>query len=240
MKIVNLQVGSDRPEDYFLFTKYDLAALISVSDKNPRSQFLYMSAEAETAWVIASNRAIRLSASNRAPLSWQRVSIKDIKNMKVLQTDALLIRHRSLDVAQLHKVSFLKKNWSIESGADMVPNKECETSVQSIESKVVSAPPLGSSDYSLAVVEDFFASNTGGSVSCVDLGMEFMETIPKIAAAVGKKERLRVSPGKANVPVVFIAEQGDLTWRYALLEQSAPFVPKPIPRPAEDLLDQKY
>ena len=223
--------GSGHLVNYVMLSKPELAALMAVADKNPRSQFVWFDYDTISAWGVAANRALRVTANGDVATAWTRCPIKALKDAKPLQKDKILLRSHAPDVTEIVVVRFHGTGGTLVDDEVITPvpapTKENPNGlpgkgVLQVEPHRVSLAPQGSAEYRVAEIEAFFAMNTGAMVPKVTLPPEHIGPVDKMAKALGKgaKAGIELTPGRGDAPCVWRGVTPDgIRIDYAVLDK---------------------
>ena len=224
MKKVTVTKGGEAHE-WILISKDELAILLAVADKNPRSHWVWVDYESVTLWGAGATRVMRCRAGD-SPTSREcrRIPLKALKDLKkLIKKDAILIRHPHIDVVELVRIRFLDASWSVPDGSvwDTQEGRDPESPPSSVR---VSVPAPGLTDYTVTLLEECLGLNTGAPVPKVVVSPGHLAVVAKLDAVCGKTASMTITAGHKATPMVFeiTDSQEQCTWTYALMPKAAP------------------
>ncbi len=200
-----------------VLTKAEIATILSVPDKNPRSQWVWFDVARPALWIAAADRVLRAKGDGNLATP-QRLPTKTLKDTKALKDDLVCVWFPHPDVAEVWVVRKPKAAKGEKTAALVVENGVDLASFPIVDRSRISINPLTDTDYTPPKLDEILAYNEGAPVPHTTLTAVDLDVLVKLSDVGNGLCAVKLAAGCGNVPVLWLCERGDVHWTYGMMD----------------------
>ncbi|TXH14802.1 MAG: hypothetical protein E6R03_08450 [Hyphomicrobiaceae bacterium] len=200
-----------------VLTKAEIAVILAVPDKNPRSQWVWFDVTRPALWLAAADRVLRAKGDGILTPP-QRVSTKAIKDTKALKDDLVCVWFPHPDVAEILVIRKPKAAKGEKIPPLAMDNGTDLSSFPLVERVRVSVAPVADTDYLPVKLDEVLAANDGAAVPHATLTAADLDVLVKLADVGTGLCPVKLAAGRGETPVLWSCSRADVRWTYGMMD----------------------